>query len=261
MQAKNLSLDTESPVLEVTGLNKRFGGVVVADDINLALKPKQVLGLIGPNGAGKTTLFNLISGVLQPDSGSIQLHGTELTNMPLYKRSRLGIARTWQHMRLFESLTVLDNLLVSTSSYPGESLFNLFFRGFFVKAAEQDAKERALDILARMGLEHIANRAVNDITFGQQKLVGMARSLMSDSDCLLLDEPMAGVEGAAYDTMRNIVRSEAEAGRAICVVEHNVSFIKDLCNSAVFMAQGQILERGTVDDLLNSKVLADLYFG
>lgn len=107
----------------------------------------------------------------------------------------------------------------------------------------------------------MAGQNVNDITFGQQKLVGLARALMSEGPLLLLDEPMAGVEGAAYETMREIVRAEAALGRAVCVVEHNVSFIRDLCGSAVFMAQGRILERGNVASLLESKTLAGLYFG
>ena len=112
-----------------------------------------------------------------------------------------------------------------------------------------------------MELTQAADSMVIDLPFGHQKLVGLARTLMNDGALLLLDEPMAGVEGAAYDTMQRIVREEAAAGRAVCVVEHNVSFIKDLCTRAVFMAQGRILQTGSVDELLASKVLTDLYFG
>jgi ABC-type branched-subunit amino acid transport system ATPase component len=116
-------------------------------------------------------------------------------------------------------------------------------------------------VLERMGMASLAATNVNDITFGQQKLVGLARALMGEAACLLLDEPMGGVEGSAYETMRNVVREEAQAGRAVCVVEHNVSFIRDLCTSAVFMVQGRIVERGDVATLLESKALAELYFG
>jgi ABC-type branched-subunit amino acid transport system ATPase component len=156
---------------------------------------------------------------------------------------------------------VLENMLVAPREYPGEKISHIIFRPKQVANAGQILRERAMTILDRMKLEGIAHANVNDITFGQQKLVGLARALMNDGDCLLLDEPMAGVEGIAYDTMKTIVREEAAAGRAVCVVEHNVSFIKDLCNSAVFMASGKILERGSVDTLLSSKTLADLYFG
>jgi ABC-type branched-subunit amino acid transport system ATPase component len=110
-------------------------------------------------------------------------------------------------------------------------------------------------------LAHAADAMVTDLPFGHQKLIGLSRALMNDGELLLLDEPMAGVEGAAYETMQRVVRQEAEAGRAVCVVEHNVSFIKDLCTRAVFMSNGRILQAGTVDELLASKVLTDLYFG
>ncbi|HYG41983.1 MAG TPA: ATP-binding cassette domain-containing protein [Bordetella sp.] len=248
-------------VLSLQGVCKRFGGVVVADQITLELKAGEILGLIGPNGAGKTSLFNLISGVFPADSGSILLDGRALSGMPLYARARAGVARTWQHMRLFGSLSVLENLLVAPTDYPGESLWRLVTAGAAIRRAEQQARERAMRILQRMKLSSLADANVNDITFGQQKLVGLARALMSQGPLLLLDEPMAGVEGMAYETMREIVREEAASGRAVCVVEHNVSFIRDLCNSAVFMAQGRILERGDVATLLQSKTLADLYFG
>lgn len=250
-----------SNVLSLNGVCKRFGGVVVADHITLELKAGEILGLIGPNGAGKTSLFNLISGVFPADSGSMVLERKSLSGLALYARARAGVARTWQHMRLFGSLSVLENLLVAPTDYPGESLWRLLTAGPLVRRAEQQAKERAMHILQRMKLSAMADANVNDITFGQQKLVGLARALMSQGPLLLLDEPMAGVEGAAYETMREIVREEAASGRAVCVVEHNVSFIKDLCNSAVFMAQGKILERGDVATLLESKTLAELYFG
>ncbi len=240
---------------------KSFGGIVVADHISIDIKRGEILGLIGPNGAGKTSLFNLISGVFPVDSGTISVAGQSLEGLPLYQRARLGVARTWQHMRLFSSMSVLENMLVAPRDYPGEQISRIIFRPKQVAAASQALLERAMTIMGRMKLEAIAHANVNDISFGQQKLVGLARALMNDGDCLLLDEPMAGVEGPAYDTMKTIVREEAAAGRAVCVVEHNVSFIKDLCNSAVFMANGKILERGSVDTLLSSKTLAELYFG
>lgn len=250
-----------SALISLKNVCKSFGGIVVADQISIDIQRGEILGLIGPNGAGKTSLFNLISGVYPMDSGSIWVAGRSLDGLALHDRARLGVVRTWQNMRLFATMSVLDNLLVAPRDYSGEKLANIIFRSAWVAQTNQKLRQRAMEILARMKLEAIAYSNVTDITYGQQKLVGLARALMNDGPCLLLDEPMAGVEGLAYETMKAIVRQEAESGRAVCVVEHNVSFIKDLCNSAVFMANGKILERGNIQTLLSSKTLAQLYFG
>ncbi|MDH4189426.1 MAG: ATP-binding cassette domain-containing protein [Betaproteobacteria bacterium] len=248
-------------VLELRGVSKRFGGIVVADDIMLDLQAGQILGLIGPNGAGKTSLFNLISGIFPTDTGEILVAGVRIGAMRVHQRARMGIARTWQNMRLFQTMTVLENMVVAPRDYAGESLLRLCLRPGTVRQADAEACDRALGILERMQLAHLADSSVTDLPFGQQKLVGLARALMNDGPCLLLDEPMAGVEGQSYETMRAVVREEAARGRAVCVVEHNISFIRDLCTSAVFMANGRILERGGIADLLASKTLAELYFG
>jgi branched-chain amino acid transport system ATP-binding protein len=248
-------------ILRVESVFKRFGGIVVADNIHLTIAAGEILGLIGPNGAGKTSLFNLISGVVKPDAGKIYLQGTPIDGQPLYRRARTGIARTWQNMLLFTTMSVMENLLIAPRAYPGESIFRLLLAPAGVRAAEEEARARAMQILARMDLTGSANAMVTDLPFGHQKLIGLARTLMNDGALLLLDEPMAGVEGAAYETMQRVVREEAASGRAVCVVEHNVSFIKDLCTQAVFMANGKILESGSVEKLLASKVLTDLYFG
>jgi branched-chain amino acid transport system ATP-binding protein len=249
------------PILRLDDLCKAFGGIVVSDHVNLTIDAGEVLGLIGPNGAGKTSLFNLISGVVAPDSGNISLQGRDIARIALHNRARAGVARTWQHMRLFRTMTVLENLLMGPRDYPGESLLGSVLGLARVGRAEAEARDRAMSILDRMGLAQTAEAIVVDLPFGQQKLIGLARSLMNDGRLLLLDEPMAGVEGSNYETMQRVVHDEAMAGRAVCVVEHNVSFIKDLCTTAVFMAQGKILQRGTVDELTKSKILTELYFG
>ena len=249
------------PILRIDNLCKSFGGIVVADHIDLTISAGEILGLIGPNGAGKTSLFNLISGVVPQDAGKIQLQGRDIAGMSLHNRARAGVARTWQHMRLFRTMTVLENLMMGPRDYPGESLLGSVLGLGRVRRAETAAHAQAMGILERMGLAQTAETIVVDLPFGQQKLIGLARALMNDGRLLLLDEPMAGVEGSNYETMQRVVHDEAAAGRAVCVVEHNVGFIKDLCTTAVFMAQGKILQRGTVDELTRSRELTELYFG
>lgn len=250
-----------TPVITLENVSKRFGGIVVADDIRLTLHAGEILGLIGPNGAGKTSLFNLISGLIAPDSGSISFGGRRIDGAPMYQRARLGLSRTWQNVRLFQSMTVLDNLLVGPREYPGESIFGSLVRRRAIERARQASMERAVRLLDRTGLSRLSDMPVSALPYGQQKLVGLARALMNDGRGLLLDEPMAGVEGQAYDTMKGLIREAAHEGKAVCVVEHNVSFVKDLCDRALFMFSGRIIATGTVDDLLANRQLADLYFG
>ena len=248
-------------MLEIKGLSKSFGGIIVADQIDLVMRPGRILGLIGPNGAGKTSLFNLVSGLYAPNAGSVSLDGASLDGLALHERARRGLARTWQHVRLFPSLSVLDNLIIGARYYPAESLVTLLFRPGKIHAAAKAARTKALDILARIGLPDTADKSVGDLPYGQQKLVGVARALMNDGRCLLLDEPMAGVEGQAYEAMQRIVREVAHSGVAVCVVEHNVAFIRELCDEAVFMFQGRILARGSIAELIANPELTELYFG
>jgi len=248
-------------VLEVRGVNKSFGGIVVARNVDLTLHSGRVVGLIGPNGAGKTSLFNLISGVVRPDGGSVVLDGAPLDRLKFHQRIQRGLSRTWQHVRLFPSLPVLDNLLIATHEYPGERLVNILFARGQLREHARLAREKAMDVLGRMGLADIADAIVSDLPYGQQKLVGVARALMGEAKCLLLDEPMAGVEGASYAAMQRVVREVADRGVAVCVVEHNVAFVRDLCDEGVFMFSGAIMARGSVADLVRDPQLTELYFG
>ena len=248
-------------VLKVRGLNKSFGGIVVARDVDLSLHGGRVLGLIGPNGAGKTSLFNLICGVVKPDTGTVALDGAPLDRLRFHQRIHRGLSRTWQHVRLFPSLPVLDNLLIGTRDYPGERLVNVLFGRGRLKEPDRVARDKATDVLARMGLANVADAIVSDLPYGQQKLVGVARALMGEAKCLLLDEPMAGVEGASYAAMQRVVREVADRGVAVCVVEHNVAFVRDLCDEAVFMFSGAIMARGSVAELIRDPQLTELYFG
>jgi branched-chain amino acid transport system ATP-binding protein len=250
-----------SAILQVTGLCKRFGGIVVADDITLGLRPGEVVGLIGPNGAGKTSLFNLITGVIKPDSGTIMMDGVRIDTLRLSERAQMGIARTWQHARSFPSLTLLDNLLLGARDYPGDSLLRTLLQPGISRRMEAEAEQRAMQLLERVRLAHKAHDLASDLSYGQQKLLGMARALMSEGACLLLDEPMAAVEGRTYAIMREVIEQEAHRGQAVCIVEHNVGFIRDLCSRGVFMAAGKVLADGPVDELMKMKDLTALYFG
>jgi branched-chain amino acid transport system ATP-binding protein len=248
-------------VLEIAGLRKRFGGIVVANDVNLSVKKGEVVGLIGPNGAGKTSLFNIVSGFVTHDAGTIVLNGQSIERLPMHARARLGLTRTWQNIRLFPSLSVLDNLSIAPRYYPGESILRVAFGSKRLRDDRKRIIERAYEQLAKVRLVDAAARLPTELSYGKQKLVSIARALMNDGECLLLDEPIAGVEGAAYDALKSVIRNEAKSGRAICIVEHNISFVRDLCDRVLFMFNGKILNSGTMDELMSRDDLAGLYFG
>ena len=248
-------------ILSVRQLRKRFGGIVVADDIGLDIGPGEVIGLIGPNGAGKTTLFNLVTGFIRADGGQVLLDGQRIDTKPAHRRASFGLARTWQNARLFPSLTVLDNVLVGARDYPGERLRALCLQPGRVRRVMAGNRDRALAMLARVKLDGKADALATDLSYGQQKLVAFARSLMNGGKCLLLDEPMAGVEGRTYQIMADAIRAEAQAGTAICIVEHNVSFIRELCRRGVFMVSGRVLADGPVEQIVADPRLTQLYFG
>lgn len=247
-----------TPVLETRGLSKAFGGVVVADAIDFTMPAGSVVGLVGPNGAGKSSLINLVCGTVPADEGDVLLHGRSISGLSAHRRARAGISRTWQHIRLFPTLSILDNLLIAPRDYPGESPLSIFGR---LVLQDRPIRERALEQLRRVGMEHQADMLPGDLSIGRQKLASLARALMNDGDCLFLDEPVAGVEGAAYEALKSVIRSEAEAGRAICIVEHNISFIEDLCDHCAFMFNGSIVASGVIGDLMKDTRLTDLYFG
>jgi ABC-type branched-subunit amino acid transport system ATPase component len=250
-----------SETIRLKNVNKSFSGVAVARNINLKLSPGEILGLIGPNGAGKTSLFNLLTGIVPIDSGEIYFEGERIDQTSVFQRPRMGMSRTWQNIRLFPTLTVMDNLLLGAREYQGESIWRTFFKPKALKDFSEASRKKGTKLLERIGLFSDQDKKTTDFPYGQQKLIALARALMNDGGCLLLDEPMAGVEADVYDTMKTIIREEAESGKAICVIEHTISFIRDLCNIAIFMFNGEIIATGTVEELLSNKELSDIYFG
>jgi branched-chain amino acid transport system ATP-binding protein len=248
-------------LLEIRGLRKQFGGIVVANDVDLLLEKGEVVGLIGPNGAGKTSLFNLVSGFVRQDAGVVLLNQKPIERLPAYARARLGLTRTWQNIRLFPSLSVLDNLVIAPRHYGGESILRVAFGSRLLRKEREEVTARAYRELDKVRLVGAADRLPGELSYGKQKLVSIARALMNDGECLLLDEPIAGIEGAAYEALKNLIRDEARNGRAVCIVEHNISFVRDLCDRVLFMFNGQIVNSGTIDELTAREDLAALYFG
>ena len=250
-----------SEVLVIEDIKKSFGGLSAVGGASFSLRKGQITALIGPNGAGKTTIFNMITGTLSCDSGSIKLRGRELTGMPTYEIERLGIARSFQDVRLNENMTVLDNVAVAVPNQPGEKIINLIVHPLKSRKAEKSVNQIALECLAVLGVEETAHQLVRNLSYGDQKLVAIARLLATDCDVLLLDEPTSGVDPGSVNLVIEGVSKLRDLGKTVCLVEHSVHFVERLADHAVFLDQGVVIAEGTVAELVSSAELTELYFG
>ncbi len=235
--------------LEARGISVRFGGKAALNDTTVLVERGAVTGLIGPNGAGKTTLFNVVCGLLAPDSGEVTLDGADVTSKPPHRRARHGLARTFQRLELFTSLTVRDNIRV------GGDIHNRWNRGRGDTAAET---ERIIELT---GLSAIAGREVSEIPTGQARVVELARALMTKPTALLLDEPAAGQTEAETEAFGRLLRQLAADGLAICLVEHDMSLVMDVCESIHVLDYGRTIAVGPPDQVRDDPAVIEAYLG
>ncbi|TDC68741.1 branched-chain amino acid ABC transporter ATP-binding protein/permease [Actinomadura sp. GC306] len=248
-------------VLRAEGLSKRFGGIVAARDISLELRRGTVTALVGPNGAGKTTVFNLLTGTIAPDAGSVTLNGAELVGMRPDLVVRAGLVRTFQDVRLLNRLTCLENVMLAVPDQRGERLDRLFVPGRAVSRADREVAAQALEWLDFVGMADEAATPSDALSYGQSKLVSLARALATRADVLLLDEPASGVDATWVETMLSMVAAVRDEGRTVCLVEHNLDVVRELSDHTYFMELGEITASGTLAELTGSARLADAYFG
>jgi branched-chain amino acid transport system ATP-binding protein len=239
-----------SPLLAVRDVRKSFGQARVLDGVSLEVARGEIVGLIGPNGAGKTTLFNLIAGVEPCDAGEIDLDGRSIAGLPPHARARRGIGRTFQEVRLFESITALENVMVGGENR-GETLGTAIFAWRRCREADARAQSHAEELLALVGLADLADRLPAELSYGQQKRVALARALATGRDLLCLDEPAAGLDPeAARDLVALIRRLRHELG-SILMIEHNLELVRDVCGRVIFLDAGQVVVEGTPASVLD----------
>jgi branched-chain amino acid transport system ATP-binding protein len=251
----------KSPLLTVTGITKRFGGVEALAGCTLAVGEGSITGLIGPNGAGKTTLFNVISGLTPADGGQIRLGADRLDGLPAHAVARRGVGRTFQIPRPLGRMTVLENLLVYAHDQPGERLARVFTTPGRVRAAERRARERAEAILESVELSHLATSRAETLSGGQKKLLELARALMSDPSIILLDEPGAGVNPTLMRSLVEAIRALQAAGRTFLLIEHDMDLVTELCDPVIVMAEGRTLVEGPFADVRRDPRVLDAYLG
>ncbi|EJE7233740.1 ABC transporter ATP-binding protein [Clostridium botulinum] len=237
-------------ILEVKDLNINFGGITAVDNLNFSVKKGEILGVIGPNGAGKTTLYNTITGIYKPSKGDIFLNNKKITGMKPYKISRLGIARTFQNIRLFNSLTVLENILVGRVS----ELKKLVKLNPYM--------EETCDILKVVGLEKVINNMASDLPYGQQRKVEIARALAISPKVLLLDEPAAGMNNYEKRDLKNLINILREDFNiTVLIIEHDMGVIMELCDRILVLDYGKKIAEGSPEEISNDDNVIKAYMG
>jgi branched-chain amino acid transport system ATP-binding protein len=248
-------------LFETRGLRKSFGGLVALDEPDLAVESGELVGVIGPNGAGKTTLFNCVTGVLEPDAGSVHFDGAEVTGDPIHEIAQRGLVRTYQHTRELTTMSVEENLKLAAPNHPGERLGRAVRMTDDVSEYETEVERRAEELLEQFDLAHVADHYAGDLSGGQRKLLEIARALMLDPEMLLLDEPLAGVNPALGDEIVDYVRSLNEAGTTFLVIEHEIQTLADLVDRLVVLNEGSVLADGDPDAVLSDDDVVAAYLG
>ena len=250
------------PVLEATNLGIDFGGLTAVDDFNIALGRTEISGLIGPNGAGKTTVFNLLTNVYKPTRGSILLDGMATAGKSVYEVNRMGIARTFQNIRLFSKMTVEENVLVGFGNSMNSSLVTDLLRlpGHWKQEAE--FHDKALDLLDIFGMRRFADTQAGNLPYGAQRRLEILRSLATNPKVLLLDEPAAGMNPAeTEELMENIQKIRDELGVAILLIEHDMSLVMGVCEVVGVLDYGRIIAKGTPEQIQNNLKVIEAYLG
>ena len=249
-------------MLQISNINKSFGGLKVLNNLSFKIKKGSISGLIGPNGAGKTTLFNVINGSIKPDSGSVQLNNYELIGLQPHELFEIGVLRTFQIPHEFFSLTVLDNLLVVPPNKIGETFFGQWFFEKKIKKIEEINVKKAKDILDILGLSHLEKEYAGNLSGGQKKLLELGRVMMVEPEIILLDEVGAGVNKTLLKKITNIIKKlNKEKKYTFIMIEHDLDFISKLCDTIIVMAEGQFLTQGNIQQIKSNQKVIDIYLG
>ena len=248
-------------MLKLENVSRHFGGLKVLQDVTLDVPQGRIFGLIGPNGAGKTTVFNLVTGLLPPSSGSIVFDGQSIVGRAPHRITQAGIARTFQNIRIFKEMTLLDNVVVGMHRHLGSGWPAMLLATPRWRAEEARARERARELLGWVRLEHKVDDLADNLSYGEQRKLELARALATEPRLLLLDEPVAGMNSTEKTELMREVLAIRERGYTIFMIEHDMRFVMGLCDEIAVLNFGRIIARGTPEQIRNDPQVIEAYLG
>ncbi len=248
-------------ILAIKNVSKHFDGVAALDNCSFDVKEGEILGLIGPNGSGKTTMFNIITGIHQADSGKIFLKGEEVSKWKTHRIASQGIGRTFQLIRLFPKLTVMDNMLIAMKYVHGQNFWPQLLRKKHVEEEDKVMAERAMELLKLVNLHDKCNDLAENLSYGQQKLLEIVRTLANEPHMLLLDEPIAGVNPTMTKQILGLVKELNKKGMTVVVIEHNMNVMMNFCDRLVVLDYGKEIATGKPAQIRKNRKVIEAYLG
>ena len=249
-------------ILEVRNLSKSYGGVKAVNNVTFSVNKGEIVGLIGPNGAGKTTSFNVIAGAEKPTSGEVFLNGEKVTGRSTEQLYHRGLLRTFQLSQEYPKMTTLENLMVACKNQIGENILMNWLNSKSVISREAEVIKKATETLDFLGLSHVSDELAGNLSGGQKKLLELGRTMMADAKLILLDEPGAGVNPTLMQKIGDmIIELNQKRGYTFCLIEHDMQLIERLCHRIIVLAEGRILQEGSMDEIRNNAKVVDAYFG